>query len=148
MKFSLVRRRALNFEYQRNVLLGLATILLLLLMILAFCLLLRNERTIVLPPKVRREFWVEGNRFSPEYLEEQAVYMIHLALDVNQATYPYNTEILLRYADAETSNQLREKFQKTMDRLKNNDVSTKFEVKEVVEVSFRIFRGRLFLKDL
>ena len=51
-----------------------------------------------------------GNRFSPEYLEEQAVYMAHLALDINQTSCPYNAEILMRYADAETCAFLREKF--------------------------------------
>jgi type IV conjugative transfer system protein TraE len=177
MKFSYAKKKMLNFEYQRNVLLGLTAVLLAIVAMLSLNLLLRNERTIILPPEVRREFWAAGNRFSPEYLEEQAVYLMHLALDVNQTNYPYNTEILMRYADAETCAHLREKFEKTLKTLRKNDASTHFNVKEVTvfpeknivhvkgilrcligskqinsypetyEVKFKTFRGRLFLED-
>jgi type IV conjugative transfer system protein TraE len=177
MKFSYAQKKMLNFEYQRNLLLGLTAVLLAILVILSLNLLLRSERTIILPPEVRREFWAAGNRFSPEYLEEQAVYLMHLALDVNQTDYPYNTEILMRYADAETCARLREKFEKTLKILRKNDASTRFEVKEATvfpeknivhvkgilscfvgskqinsypetyEVKFKTFRSRLFLED-
>jgi conjugal transfer pilus assembly protein TraE len=167
-----------NFEYQRNILLGLTAALLALLLIMSLCLLFRSERVILLPPEVRREFWAEGNRFSPEYLEEMAVYFLHLALDINQTTLPYNTEILTRYSDVETGNYLRNKYEKDIKKLKQNDASTTFEVKEVTvypdrntvhaegvlsnyvgskrireshevyEVSFKTYRGRLFFKEI
>lgn len=167
-----------NFEYQRNTLLGLTAALLFLLIIMSLCLFFRNERVILIPPEVRREFWVEGNRFSPEYLEEMAVYFLHLALDVNQTTLPYNIEILSRYADVEAVNYLREKYEKDIKKLKQNDASTSFEAKEITvfpdknlvrvegklnnyvgskrikdsqetyEVTFRTYRGRLFFKGI
>ena len=178
MKFDYANKRIVNFEYQRNVLLGVTAILLLLLFIISLTLLLRDERVIVIPPEIRREFWVEGNRFAPEYLEEMAVYFLHLSLDVNQNTLAYNTEILSRYADIETGNYLRLKYEKDLKKLKQNDASTTFEVKEVkvfpdrsivraegilnsyvgikrikeahkiYEVRFRTFRGRLFFKEI
>jgi type IV conjugative transfer system protein TraE len=177
MKFSYAQKKVLNFEYQRNALLGLTAVLLAIVVILSLNLLLRSEKTIILPPEVRREFWAAGNRFSPEYLEEQAVYVIHLALDVNQTNYPYNTEILMRYADSETCAYLKERFEKTLKTLKKNDASTRFEVKEATvfpeknivhvkgilncfvgskqidnrqeayEVKFKTFRERLFLDN-
>jgi hypothetical protein len=103
--------------------------------------------------------------------------VIHLALDVNQTNYPYNTEILMRYADVETCAHLRERFEKNLKILKKNNASTQFEVKEatvfpeknivhikgilncfvgskridshseIYEVKFKTFRGRLFLDD-
>jgi conjugal transfer pilus assembly protein TraE len=178
MKFNLAKKRILNFEEQRNKLLLLSGSLLIVVFLQTICLLFRNEKVIVLPPEVKREFWAKGNRFSPEYLEEQAVYMIHLALDVNQVSYPYNTEILMRYADVNTCSYLREKFEKHYKTLRSNDASTRFDVKDVTvypeknkvhitgvmnnfvgskpisskqetyEVEFKIFRGRLFLKDI
>lgn len=178
MRFNYATKRMTNFEYQRNMLLGLVAVLLTILIVLSACLFFRSERVIVLPPEVRQEFWVEGNRFSPEYLEEMAVYFLHLALDVNQITLPYNTEILARYSDTETANYLREKYEKDIKKLKENDASTRFEVKEVTvfpdlnivraegrlkhyvgskcikegpavyEVSFKIYRGRLFFKEI
>ncbi len=178
MKFNFARKKVTNFEYQRNMLLGLTGVLLLILIMLSACLFLRSERVIVLPPEVRREFWVEGNRFSPEYLEEMAVYFLHLALDVNQTTLPYNTEILSRYSDTKTCNYLRTKYAKDSKKLKQNDASTSFEVKEVTvfpdknlvradgvlhsyvgekhikeakktyEVTFKTYRGRLFFREI
>ena len=110
MKFNYATKRVTNFEYQRNTLLGLTAALLILLIIMGLCLLFRSEKVIVLPPEVRREFWVEGNRFSPEYLEEMAVYFLHLALDVNQTTLPCNIDVLSRYADVETGKRNEHNF--------------------------------------
>lgn len=178
MKFQIAQKKITDYEYQRNKLLILSSVLLVILLLETICLLFKNERVIILPPEVRKEFWVEGNRFSPEYLEEQAVYMVHLALDVNQVNYPYNMEILMRYADVETCNYLREEFEKNYKKLKQNNASTRFDVKESViypdkntvyvrgrknnlvgsksisskeeiyKVEFKVFRGRLFLKEL
>ena len=178
MKFNFAKKRILNFEYQRNVLLGLSIVLLSIVCIQSVFLIFHKERTIILPPEVRKEFWVEGNRFSPEYLEEQAVYLLHLSLDVNQVNYPYNMEILMRYADVNTCSYLRDKFEKNIKTLKTNDASTRFDVKEVTvypeknivhvkgvmncfvgskqintrpetyEIQFKMFRSRLFLKDI
>ena len=178
MKFNFAQKKMLNFEYQRNKLLTLSSVLLLIVLLQSICLLFRNERTIILPPEVRKEFWAEGNRFSPEYLEEQAVYMMHLSMDVNQTNYPYNMEILMRYADVNTCNHLREKFERNLKILKSNDAATRFDVKdatiypdknkvyvtgimrnfvgtkeisskqETYEVSFKVVRSRLFLSDI
>lgn len=178
MQFNYATKRMTNFEHQRNMLLGLISVLLIVLVILSACLFFRSERVIVLPPEVKQEFWVEGNRFSPEYLEEMAVYFLHLALDVNQMTLTYNTEILTRYSDVEAANYLHEKYERDIQKLKKNNASTTFEVKEVTvfpdlnivraegilkhyvgskcikehsdtyEVVFKTYRGRLFFKEI
>ena len=178
MKFNYATKRMTNFEHQRNMLLGLVSAQLVVLMVMSGCLCFRSERIIVLPPEVKREFWVEGNRFSPEYLEEMAVYFLHLALDVNQSTLPYNIELLTRYSDVETANYLQEKYERDIKKLKENDASTSFETKEVTvfpdlnivraegifknyvgskcikekqavyEVKFKTYRGRLFFKEI
>lgn len=178
MKFNFAQKKMKDYEYQRNNLLILSGVLFLILLLQSIYLLFQGERIIILPPEVRKEFWVEGNRFAPEYLEEQAVYMLHLAMDINQTNYPYNMEILMRYADVNTCSYLREKFEKHYKLLKSNDASTRFDVKdvtvypnrnkvyvtgtmnnfvgtksistkqEIYEVEFKIFRGRLFLNDI
>lgn len=178
MKFKFAQKKITDYEYQRNKLLVLSSVLLIILLLESICLLFKKEKVIILPPEVRKEFWAEGNRFSPEYLEEQAVYMLHLALDVNQVNYPYNMEILMRYADVGTCSYLREQFEKNHKTLKQNDAATRFDVKESMVypernkvyvtgtinnfvgsknirtkqetymVEFKVFRGRLFLKDL
>ena len=178
MRFSFAQKRALNFEYQRNLFLGIAAILLVSNVLLAFCLIFRSEKTIILPPEVRSEFWSEGNRFSPQYLEEQAAYMTHLALDVNASNIKYNTNILLRYVETDQTSHFREQFEKQYRKLKQNNAATIWNIAEFVvfpdqnvvhvrgnldrfigskqinslqrtyEVSFGIKRGRLFLKNI
>ena len=177
MKFKIAQNRMKDYESQRDKLLVLSASLLILVILETLCFLLKNERVIILPPEVRREFWAQGNRFSPEYLEEQASYLAHLALDVNQENHAYNTEILMRYADVNTYSYLREKFEKHHKILKQNDASTRFDIKKIkvvpdrnkvyltgimnnfvgtksiktkpenYVVEFKVQRGRLFLKD-
>lgn len=178
MKYSFAAKRMVNFEKQRDVLLILSGVLLICVTLLSIKILFQDEKVITLPPEVRREFWAEGNKFSPEYLEEQAAYMLYLALDVNKATLPYNTEILMRYADAESSETLKMRFERHMKKLSQNDAWTQFEIKEMkvypdnnlvhatgrmktfmvqkqisdeeeeYEVRFKTFRGRLFLSEI
>ena len=177
MKFKIAQDKMRDYEAQRDKLLILSASLLLVVILESLCLLLKNQRIIVLPPEVRREFWAQGNRFSPEYLEERAVYMAHLALNVNQENHAYNSEILMRYADVNTCGYLREKFAKHSKILKQNDASTRFDIKnirvvpdhnkvyltgvmnnfvgmknvstrrETYVVEFSVQSGRLFLKD-
>lgn len=178
MKFNYATKRMTNYEYQRNLLLGLSSILLILLMILSLSLVFKRERVIILPPELKREFWVEGNRFSSEYLEEMAAYFLHLSLDLSFETLPFNTDILLRYADSETGSYIKEKYEKDLQKLKKSGARTSFEVKELhvypnknivratgvlykyvgtkrigeskeaYEVKFRTYRGRLFFKSI
>lgn len=178
MKFSFGQKRALNFEYQRNLFLGIAVILLLSNSLLSFCLIFRSEKTIILPPEVKSEFWSEGNRFAPQYLEEQAAYMTHLAMDINVSNIKYNTNILLRYFEAEQAAHFREQFEKQHRKLKQNAAATTWNISEFVvfpdrntvhvkgnldrfigskqisslqrtyEVIFNVKRGRLFLKNI
>ena len=178
MKFSFAQKRALNFEYQRNLFLGISSILLASNVLLSFCLIFRNEKTIILPPEVKSEFWSEGNRFASEYLEEQAAYMSHLALDVNAANIKYNTNVLLRYVETDHAAYFRERFEKQQRKLKQNNAATTWDIAEFVvfpdqntvhvkgtlnkfigskqigslqreyAVSFKIKRGRLFLREI
>ena len=178
MKYNYATKRLTNYEYQRNVLLGFNGILLILLLIMSLCVFFKKEKVIVLPPEVRSEFWIEGNRFSPGYLEEMAAYFLHLSLDVNQSTLIYNTGILMRYADVESGNYLRQKLEKDRKKLKENNASTVFEIQElttypdlnrvraegklkqyvgskvikesneIYEVSFKTYQGRLFFKEI
>lgn len=177
MKFKLAQDKMRDYEAQRDKLLVLSASLLFVVILESLCLLLKNERVIILPPEVRREFWAQGNKFSPEYLEEQAMYMAHLALNVNQENHAYNSEILMRYADVNTYAYLREKFARHSTILKQNNASTRFDVKkarivpdrnkvyltgimnnfvgtknistrrETYVVEFSVQSGRLFLKD-
>ena len=74
-----------NLQVQRNGLAGLSLSLLVVVVIQSFLLFFKSPQTIILPPETKQSFWVEGNRFSPTYLEEQGTYFAHLLLDVSSS---------------------------------------------------------------
>ena len=119
-----------NLTFQRNVLAGLASILLVITLLQTIFLFLKNERIIILPPETKQSFWVEGNKFSPMYLEEQAIFFAHLLLDVSASNILSQGEILLRYTDSSAHEILKTRLFKEEARLKRDNVSMKFELVE------------------
>lgn len=119
-----------NLTFQRNVLAGLASVLLLITLLQTVFLFLKNEKIIILPPETKQSFWIEGNKFSPIYLEEQAIFFAHLLLDVSSSNILSQGEILLRYTDSSAHEILKTRLFKEEARLKRDNVSMKFEMIE------------------
>ena len=119
-----------NLTFQRNALAGLASVLLMITLLQTIFLFLKNEKIIILPPETKQSFWVEGNKFSPMYLEEQAIFFAHLLLDVSHSNILSQGEILLRYADSSAHEILKTRLFKEEARLKRDNVSMKFELVE------------------
>lgn len=119
-----------NLTFQRNTLAGLAGVLLSIALLQTIFLFLKNEKIILLPPETKQSFWVEGNKFSPIYLEEQAIFFAHLLLDVSSSNILAQGEILLRYADSSAHEMLKTRLFKEETRLKRDNVSMKFDLVE------------------
>ena len=119
-----------DLNQQRQLLLGLSVALLVIVLIQACLLLFRSERTIILPPETKQSFWVEGNTFSPIYLEEQALYMTHLLFDVSESNILMQGEVLLRYVLAEEHGAFRIKILEDAKRLKKESLSLLFAPSE------------------
>ena len=59
----------------------LAGLLLVILVVAGVVLkLVGNEKTVLVPPEIKRSFWVSGNAVSREYLEDMAYWYAGLAL--------------------------------------------------------------------
>lgn len=123
-RFDLKLRQDLH--QQRQFLLGLSAALLLLVLMTSFLLLFRSEKIIILPPETKQSFWVEGNSFSPIYLEEQALYMAHLLLDVSESNILMQGEVLLRYVVPQEHGAFRIKILEDEKRLKKESLSLLF----------------------
>lgn len=123
-------RKLGNLAFQRNVLAGLSAILLVVTVLQAIFLFLKNEKIIILPPETKQSFWIEGNTFSPIYLEEQGMFFAHLLLDVNASNILAQGEILLRYTDASAHEILKTRLFKEEARLKRDTVAMSFTVVE------------------
>ena len=52
----------------------------------SFWKLIGTERTVLVPPEIRRSFWVSGDAVSREYLEEMAYWYAGMALNITPAS--------------------------------------------------------------
>jgi conjugal transfer pilus assembly protein TraE len=166
-----------SLVFQRNVLAGLSLVLLVLLLLLSILLFFKNDRVIVLPPETKQGFWVEGDKFSSTYLEEQGMYFAHLLLDVSPSSIIPQGEILLRYTDSAVYGAFRSRLLNELDRLKKDSLSLGFSAveaqvfpkelaveitgdlnsyvaqkkisthRETYRIEFSSHKGRLFLKS-
>ncbi len=177
MKHLFVTKRLSNLQFQRNVLLGLASVLLFVVFLQSLFLFLRSEKTIILPPETKQSFWVEGNTFAPSYLEEQATYFCHLFLDITASNVLFQGDVILRYVEPRFYSEIRSNLLNEEERLKKENLTLHFmpiEVKvyphdlsvlvtgdlnsyvggkkittskKVYKVNFLSNHGRLFLKS-
>lgn len=126
MDFQLNQQRLGGFRTQRNGIAGICVMLLLINGVQSLCLFTRHERVIITPPQLTQGFWVEGNQFSPQYLEEMALHYSHFLLDVTEKNILYQGEILLRYVVPEAYGMFHAKLLADEKRLKKNNLSTRF----------------------
>lgn len=62
-------------------------------------LFLKNERIVVVPAIVEKEFWVDSNHISPTYLEQFGCFLGQLLLTKSSYTAETQKKILLRHVD-------------------------------------------------
>jgi len=132
MKFSLSQKRLSHLNLQRNALAGLAGILLIVVLLQTVLLFFKNERVIISPPELNQSYWVEGNRFSPSYLEEMSLLFTHLMLDVTEESVIPQGEVILRYVNPEHYGEFKSKLLSDEKRLKKQQLSLHFSPKNVV----------------
>lgn len=174
MKFLLYQGRLSHIQVQRNFLVGLCVILSLSILLQTWLLCFKKERVIISPPELTQSYWVEGNRFSNNYIEEMALFFAHLLLDVTEASLIPQGEVLLRYVIPDSYGAFKTKLLQDHKRLKQQQLSlhfspqsTKFikpltldisgmltsyvaaqkvgQVKETYRIKFTQKQGRLFL---
>jgi conjugal transfer pilus assembly protein TraE len=132
MDLHLNQQRLGDLKFQRNTVAGLCAVLLSINAIQTSYLFFRNERVVITPPQLTQGFWVEGNRFSPQYLEEMALHYAHFLLDVTEKTILYQGEIILRYVVPESYGTFKAKLLDDEKHLKTNHLSTRFAPSDVV----------------
>lgn len=116
---------------QRNAWIGMSALLTVSNVALSTALLLKNERTILVPPHVNKTLWVEGGEVSKEYLEEMGVYMAKLLLDISPSSYRYNHEVLLKYTTPESYGALKKQLINDGEQYTKLQLSTHFKPTQV-----------------
>lgn len=126
MKLALKEKRLSYLLIQRNVLAGLSVCLLGSTLLLSIAVLFKSEKTIIAPLELEHKFWVEGNRFSPEYLEDMAGYYTHLILDVSPSNILYQGDVILRSVEPAFHGAMKQKLFEDHARLKKENLSLSF----------------------
>lgn len=132
MNFDFFKENILDLRVQRNLLGLLAAALLVNNLILSGAVCFSRERIVLVPPRITKQLWVQGNQVSKEYLTEMGAYMSKLFLDLSPATVFYNHGTLLTYATPEAYGQLKKQFRKEADEYTKLQLSTHFKPIEIL----------------
>jgi conjugal transfer pilus assembly protein TraE len=109
--------------------------------------LVGNEKTVLVPPEIKRSFWVSGNAVSREYLEDMAYWYAGLALNITPAVSTYQNSLFLKYAAPSEFGRLQMEMGARADFLKKNNTATQFSVRNITldEKTLRVaLSGTLF----
>jgi conjugal transfer pilus assembly protein TraE len=131
MKFSLYQKRLSHLHVQRNFLLGLCAILLMLMMLQTVLLFFKRERIVISPPELKQSYWIKGDNFSKTYIEEMALFFSHLLLDVSADNILSQGDVVLRYVKPENYGEFKGKLLSDQKRLKKYQLSLSFTPRQI-----------------
>jgi len=90
-----------------------------------------NQKIIVLPPKVRKAFYLTGSKFSKGYMVNMGDYLSQKLLDLTPANYKYQLNTFLQFANPSDYNNLKMELLGQMKALALLSVSQAFFPKTV-----------------
>lgn len=109
MNLDAYQRSLRQMFYQRNVLLGLTALLAVSQVVLSIFLFLKNEKTIIVPGVVEKEFWVSIDSVSPTYLEQYGYFIGQLLLNKSAHSASTQKRQLLRHTAPQLASDLHRK---------------------------------------
>lgn len=115
---------------QRNLLLLLAGLFLVMNVILSFSLIVKKERIVIVPPLLEKSFWTQGGLVSTSYLEELSGWLGHLMLDKNTTNMKTHHKQLLKYIAPEQYQTLLKTLLKDEARYVSDGLSTSFAIQQ------------------
>lgn len=116
---------------QRNLSLVFGVSMLFANILLVFGILNKEQKVILVPPEINKTFWVTNKQVSKEYLEEMAVFLSHLLLDQSPTSSKHKRDMLLKYISPSYYNELFGRIIKQEKYLYQNNISTRFSIKEI-----------------
>ena len=91
----------------------------------------KEQKVILVPPEINKTLWVTNKEVSKEYLEEMAIFLSHLLLDQSPTSSKLKRDMLLKYISPSYYNALFGKIIKQEEYLSQNNISTRFSIKEI-----------------
>jgi conjugal transfer pilus assembly protein TraE len=93
--------------------------------------LIGTEKIVLVPPEIKRSFWVSDNVVSKEYLEEMAYWYAGLALNITPITSDYQKNLFLTYAAPSEYGRLQAEMGVRAEFLRKNNTATQFVVRSI-----------------
>lgn len=97
--------------------------------------MMRSDKIVLVPSLLssssQDQLWIQGNKVSAGYLEEWALYLTNLLLNVSSHSLPYQSEIALRHISPAFASAMKAKFKKDHLKLSSNNAATTFFPKEI-----------------
>lgn len=131
MRSDFLQENILSLLSQRNALWVVIGLLALSNVILGACVLCKHEKTILVPPQIKKSMWFQGGDVSKDYLEEMSFYISKLLLDLSPTSFPYNHNILLKYATPEAYGALKAQLMKEGEHYTKLHLSTHFKPSQI-----------------
>jgi conjugal transfer pilus assembly protein TraE len=91
----------------------------------------RTHRETIVPPEIKKSFWVEDSKVSAEYLEQMGTFLLQLALNNTPVNSEYNAKMLLKYAAPASYGELEKMLLINAKHLKDDNASTMFSPRSV-----------------
>ncbi len=112
--------------FQRNIFAALSFLLIIVLMILSSFLFLKQERIVIVPPIIEREFWVDAQHVSPTYLEQFGCFLGQLILSKSPQSAESQRSVLLRHTAPDYAGTLKQRLIEEEEILKKQSASYMF----------------------
>lgn len=86
----------------------------------------KKERIVIVPPEVNKEFWIESNRVSPEYLEQMGVFFATLGGNLSPSNATYNVKFLSHYIPPDVYGDLKSELASQAHYITKNNITQAF----------------------
>lgn len=126
MKTDFLNQNIAKLLSQRNAIAIVSGIQTLSMAVLIIALVCKSERTILMPPEIKREMWFQGGYVSASYLESLGEYISKLLLDITPSSFAHNHEQILKYATPEAYGALQKQLIHDGEQYKKLQLSTHF----------------------
>ena len=102
-----------------------------LLLAVALTLADRTHRETMVPPEIKKGFWVEDSKVSGDYLEQMGLFLVQLAMNNTPISAEYNARTLLKYVGPASYGEIEKLLLGNAKRLKDDNASTVFAPSQI-----------------
>lgn len=108
--------------FQRNVFAAFSFLSAVAIIILSSFLFFKQERVVIVPPVIEKEFWVDSQHVSPTYLEQFGYFLGQLLLAKSSQSAASQRTVLLRHTDPSYVGTLKKRLVEEEEILKNGRI--------------------------